>query len=107
MAIISIKFRGPLKNFHLFGDDQHLSKYSNVNQAMHNASINSNIGASVTVYCLPSIVTTFEVVIFVLLEGTYNFFCCKSCSVFKVNAIDDKTMKNIETNAIILNMKNF
>ncbi len=50
MATKSIKFRAPLKNFHLLGDDQHLSKYSKVNHPIHNASIASNIGLSVRIY---------------------------------------------------------
>jgi hypothetical protein len=33
----SMMLRGPLKNFHLFGDAQIRARYSNVNQPMHTA----------------------------------------------------------------------
>ena len=104
IAIKSIKLRGPLKNFHLFGDDQHLSKYSNVNHAIQKASMPSNIGLSVTNIGPLSVYIICPVKFSVLLEllsKSINSLHCKSPTVFRVNAIVERIIKNIEIIAII------
>lgn len=46
MASKSITFSGPLKNFHLLGEDRKRRRYSMVNHAIHTASTWANWGLS-------------------------------------------------------------
>lgn len=76
MANKSMMFRGPLKNFHLLGEDRKRSRYSMVNQAMHTASTCASCGLSV--------------------GWPNSSVSCSSGRVFRDKAMVDSTMKRME-----------
>lgn len=81
MANRSMTFRGPLKNFHLFGEERKRSRYSMVNQAMHTASTWASWGLSV--------------------DWPNSSVSCSSGSVFRDKAMVESTIKRIEMMARI------
>ena len=85
MANRSIIFRPPLKNFHLSGDALNRKTYSSVNHDIHTASIIASSGLS----C-----------------GVPLCSLCNDGNVFNVKAIVDRTMKSIDTTAMIWNQSN-
>lgn len=76
MASRSMTFRGPLKNFHLLGEDRNRRRYSMVNHAMHTASTWARLGLSFD--CPNSSVT------------------CSSGKVFSDRAMVDRMMNRMD-----------
>lgn len=74
MANKSMIFKGPLKNFHLFGEAQNRPRYSSVNQHIHTASMISR-------------------------SSDTPLSSVRLGMVFKVSATVDRTMKSTDTMA--------
>ena len=81
MASKSMTFSGPLKNFHLFGEDRKRKRYSMVNQAIHTASTCANWGLS--------------------LGCPNSSISCSSGKVLRDSAMVESTMNRIDTMAKI------
>lgn len=76
MASRSMIFRGPLKNFHLLGEERKRSRYSMVNQAIHTASTWASCGLSE--------------------DWPNSSVSCSSGRVFRDKAMVDNTMNKME-----------
>ena len=85
MASKSITFSGPLKNFHLLGEDRNRKRYSMVNQAIHTASTWANWGLS--------------------LGCPNSSISCSSGSVLRDSAMVERTMNKMDTIAKIWKRK--
>lgn len=81
MASKSITLRGPLKNFHLFGEDRKRRRYSMVNQAIHTASTWARLGLS--------------------LKWPNSSLCWSSGKVLRESAMVERTINSIDMMARI------